>query len=337
MPLDIKANASLKTYNTMAVPAQAQCLVTINEIGELKEALKYAEENQLKTLILGEGSNTIFSTDYSGLVILNRIKGIEVLDEQSDSVKLKVASGENWHDFVKYTLQKKWNGLENLALIPGLVGAAPIQNIGAYGVEIKDHLVAVQYLDLQSKQLIDLNLAECEFAYRDSIFKRSLFNKTVICSITLNLEKNDLVNLSYPVLKNYFASNKAPTAQQVFDAVCEIRNNKLPNPSKIPNTGSFFKNPIVSANKHSELKSKYPDLPSFVIGNNYKLAAAWMIETLGWKDKTIDNVCVHKTQALVITNPLSSSGQNVLNFAYAIQSEVNEEFDVSLEIEPRLI
>jgi len=337
MPLDFKDNASLKPYNTMAVPAITKHLVIIKSISDLYEALKFAAENNLETLILGEGSNTLFVNDYSGLVILNRIKGIEVIEENKDSVEVKVASGENWHDFVSYALRKRWYGLENLGLIPGLVGAAPIQNIGAYGVELKDHLISVQYLDLKTMQMTELDCDECEFAYRNSIFKNALFHTAVICSITLGLSKKELVNLSYPALANYFSSNANPNPQQVFEAVCEIRSNKLPNPSEIPNTGSFFKNPIVSKDKHSELKNEYPDLPSYVIGNNHKLAAAWMIETLGWKNKSIANVCVHKTQALVITNPHASSGQNVLELAYAIQSEVNEKFAVNLEIEPQLI
>ncbi len=337
MPLEFKVNASLKPFNSMAVPAKAGHLVIVRSVDDLYQALKFAGENNLETLILGEGSNTLFVDDYSGLVILNRIKGIEVIEEHKDSVMVKVASGENWHDFVSYTMQEKWYGLENLALIPGLVGAAPIQNIGAYGVELKNNLVSVQYLDLKSKQMIELDCDECEFSYRDSIFKHALSNKTVICSITLKLSKKEIVNLSYPAIENHLSSIAKPSPQQVFDAACEIRSNKLPDPSKIPNTGSFFKNPIIGKEKHKELKTKFPLLPSFEVGDKYKLAAGWMIENAGWKDNAINNVCVHQKQALVITNPCSEKGSTVLSYANAIQKDIREKFGIHLEIEPKIV
>lgn len=357
----IQFDASLQDLNTMAVPATAKSLVSVSDLDDLRAALKYAREESLGVLVLGEGSNTVFTQDFPGLIILNRLMGMQLVEDSQESVSIKVSSGENWHQIVEATLENNWFGLENLALIPGLVGAAPIQNIGAYGVELKDHLIDVEYMDISSGDTRLLKCAECRFAYRDSVFKHELAGKTVITAITLKLSKSANPVLNYPALvqkinsmsvpdsaliENSLASSNVmelpssavnPSARQVFDAVCAIRRAKLPMPSELPNTGSFFKNPIISKEHYLRLHEKYPDIVSYKLGPEHKLAAAWLIEKAGWKDKEIEGVRVHRDQALVITNPLKASGKAVYRYAHAIKDSVEELFGVALEIEPQLI
>ena len=341
MALKVQRKASLQEHNSMAVPASAAALVEVNDQGDLKEAFAIAESEQLQAIVLGEGSNTIFEKDFSGLVILNRIKGIEVIERGATSTLLRVGAGENWHDFVGYSLSIGLFGLENLALIPGLVGAAPVQNIGAYGVEVKDHIESVSIYDIASKETRQLSNDECCFAYRDSCFKNDLLDKVVITSVLFKLSTVPDLQISYPALKkelNASENSKQLTPQNVFDAVCKIRNAKLPHPKDIPNAGSFFKNPIVSAEKHHDLKQRYPELVSFAIvgEERFKLAAAWLIEYAGWKHREIDGVSVHRDQALVITNPLRKSGTTVMSLARAVQEDIKQKFDLALEIEPRV-
>jgi len=333
MTINIEHNASLQPYNSMAVPAQAQALVRVSTLDELKQALCFAHQQVLDVLILGEGSNTIFKDNYPGLVILNRIKGIELIKDDSDSVTVRASAGENWHDFVTFTVEQGWYGLENLALIPGLVGAAPMQNIGAYGIEVKDRLLSVDYLDLETEQVVTLQNRECQFAYRESCFKHALAGKSVILSVTFVLSKKTEVELSYPALAQCFKDTPSP--EQVFQAVIDLRQSKLPMPVDIPNTGSFFKNPIVDQAHHDQLKKQYQNLISFETEHGIKLAAGWMIDQAGWKQRNFQGVKVHERQALVIVNPLKRSGKTVLIFAEQIQKDIKKRFNVSLEIEPR--
>jgi UDP-N-acetylmuramate dehydrogenase len=284
--------------------------------------------------VLGEGSNTVLKSDFAGLVILNRMMGIEIDYESSEVVEITVGAGENWHQLVDYTVQKKWGGLENLALIPGLVGAAPIQNIGAYGVELKDSLLEVLCVDRASGECFSLSNEECHFAYRDSIFKQLLCDKVVITAVRFRLFKDTARTLSYPALEAEVGVDTS--LRNVFETVCAIRRQKLPDPNTIPNAGSFFKNPVVSASQHTQLKQRYPDLVSFEFGTGYKLAAAWLIDRAGWKKKSLDDVHVHQHQALVICNPMHRSGQAVLALAFSIQQDIRQHFGVELEIEPRI-
>ena len=337
--LKIEHDVSLQPFNTMAVDASTKFMVAVDSVLQLKDALAWAEQRELPVLVLGGGSNTIFQSDYPGLVILNRIKGIELLSETEDSVVLKVGAGENWHQLVEYSVKQAWHGLENLALIPGLVGAAPIQNIGAYGVEISQSLQTVDYVDIYSKAEHQLANTDCEFAYRDSIFKRQLLDKVVITAMTVELKKHADLNLSYPALQIYLdqANIKSPQQLDVYNAVCDIRSRKLPSPDVIPNAGSFFKNPLVSDEKFAELKQQFPELVSFQVAGGHKLAAAWLIENAGWKQQVIDGVSVHQDQALVIINPLRLKGETIVNLAQCILSDIKVRYRVVLEIEPRLI
>ncbi|MDB4512319.1 UDP-N-acetylmuramate dehydrogenase, partial [Arenicella sp.] len=308
MTLTVQRNVSLQSLNTMAVPALADYLIEVDSIQMIKQAVTLAAQKNLPIFVLGGGSNTLFTQDYQGMILLNRLIGTEVLEEDSRSVLLKVAAGENWHRLVTYTLEQGWYGLENLALIPGLVGAAPIQNIGAYGVEAKDSIVSVEFLDFKTLQLNNMDNAECQFAYRDSIFKKAKKGKGLISAVTFRLHKQPSVNLSFPALAERLADDEKTCPNKVFAAVCAIRSEKLPLPADIPNLGSFFKNPILTSQQHGKLKKKYPSLISFPCQSGFKLAAAWLIDTAGWKLKRINLVGVHKRQALVIINPHRVSG-----------------------------
>ena len=331
----IQTDVSLQPYNTLAVPAKAAYLSRCNSLKQLITSVDFAKRKALPILVLGEGSNTVFSSDFDGLIILNRLTGITLLSEDVDSVTIEVAAGENWHDFVRYSLEQAWYGLENLALIPGLVGAAPIQNIGAYGVEVKDCIDAVHYLELESQHSLVLTNTECEFAYRDSIFKHQLVGKGIITAVVFRLSKLAVLNLSYPVLAERFDQSANPL--EVFNAVCEIRASKLPMPEDIPNAGSFFKNPAVDQNTYTRLKVAFPSLVAFPLdGGGAKLAAAWLIDQCGWKDKSVEGVYVHRDQALVVVNPNHKCGDAILNLATAIQADVESTYGVSLEIEPRV-
>lgn len=332
--MNVQRDICLQKYNGLAIPASARYLTEVASLADLKLALSFAQQRSLSVLVLGEGSNTIFADDYPGLVILNRLLGVEVLEESANDLVLGVQSGENWHSLVAHSIVKNWFGLQNLALIPGLVGAAPMQNIGAYGVELSDVLAWVEFVEIDSGETHRLDNSECAFGYRESRFKHEFAGKVVITRVGLHLSKLPSVNVSYPALKNRFTS--VPSPKQVFEAVCEIRSSKLPLPSDIPNVGSFFKNPIVTSQTHQQLKQRFPTLVSFKFGDAYKLAAAWMIDYSGWKQKNIDGVRVHQEQALVLVNPEKRPGRSVLNFAHAIQADVKDTFDVDLEIEPRI-
>jgi len=340
MSLNLQYNVSLKPYNSLSVPAVAGVLTVVSSIAELKAAVQLASDKSWSVLVLGEGSNTVLKSDYEGLVIVNRLLGSTVLESNDEFVRLEVAAGENWHELVESCTRKGWFGLENLALIPGAVGAAPIQNIGAYGVEVCNTLVEVEYLDLDTMVLCRLDNEACEFAYRDSVFKRELADRAVITSVGFVLSKQANCNLTYPALAERVSENSAyadpPTPFDVFNAVCEIRRAKLPLPSTIPNVGSFFKNPVISAEAHEGLLKKYPSLVSFTVSNGVKLAAGWLIETAGWKNKSLNGVCVHHDHALVIVNPEHSTGSEVIEFAAEIQKSVLLKFGITLEIEPRI-
>lgn len=337
-----KQNASLQAFSGMATPARALWLIEAKTLEQLKLAIEFADQKDLPFMVLGEGSNTVFSQDYNGVVILNRLLGIEGIEETDDSVKLRVAAGQNWHDLVHYSLSQNWYGLQNLALIPGTTGAAPIQNIGAYGVEIADCLESVSYLDVASLTVNTLSAADCEFAYRDSVFKKRLSGKVIITELVLNLSKLPVVDISYAALEQYFTEKadavaNPPSPHEVYEAVCAIRSVKLPLPSQIPNCGSFFVNPIVSHAHYEKLRTEFPNLVSYPHHDGVKLAAAWLIEQAGWKQKSHNGVRVYEKQALVMTNPSQAAGKSVMEYADAIQQDIEARYGVRLQIEPNII
>ena len=337
MSFIVSTSVDLQPYNAMAVPAKAAYLSPVECEADIVAARKFIESKKIPLMVLGEGSNTLFTQDYKGLIIHNKIKGVELIEELPDSYVVKVGAGENWHDFVSLCMNNNWFGLENLALIPGQVGAAPIQNIGAYGIEVRELIVAVDYYDLQKQGAQRLFNRDCQFSYRDSIFKAELANRAVITAVIFRLRKTSKPQLSYPALEEYFSRRPAPSPQQVFTAVCHIRNSKLPLPKKIPNLGSFFKNPVIDSAKYAKLVKKHPSLVSYEVPEGRKIAAGWLIEEAGWKQKIIGDVAVHHQQALVIINPLGATGKAVLEFAKAVQADIKRKFGVLLEIEPQLV
>lgn len=338
MPLFLP-NFNLQKFNTLAVPALAQCFVSVRNDDELREALAFAQAENLPFLLLGGGSNIVLCDDFSGLVVQIKSQGREVIDENDEFVWLKVAAGENWHQLVEYSLDNALYGLENLSLIPGSVGAAPIQNIGAYGVEIKELVTELSALNIRSGLSVTFTNESCQFGYRDSIFKQSLKDQYVITSVTLRLCKQPKLNLGYPSLRAALAgvSDADITPQQVSAAVIGIRQAKLPDPATTPNVGSFFKNPVINQAQFDALKLLNPSIVAYpAAANQIKLAAGWLIDQAGWRGRCVGGAAVHEQQALVLTNPLKASGLAVLELADLIKKSVFEQFGVSLEMEPRV-
>jgi len=330
---------NLQKLNTLAVPALAQYFVSVKTDEELREALAFARTENLPLMLLGGGSNIVLRDDFPGLVVQIKSLGKEVVDENDEFVWLKVAAGENWHQLVEFSLDNALYGLENLSLIPGSVGAAPIQNIGAYGVEIKELVAELSAINILSGLSVTFTNESCRFGYRDSIFKQSLKDQYVITSVTLRLSKQPHLNLTYPALRAALADivEADITPQHVSAAVIDIRKAKLPDPAVIPNVGSFFKNPVIGQLQFDALKAENPAIVSYpAAAYQVKLAAGWLIDQAGWRGKEVGGAVVHGQQALVLTNPLKSSGQAVLGLAELIKKSVFEQFGVMLEIEPRI-
>ncbi|HEY7883519.1 MAG TPA: UDP-N-acetylmuramate dehydrogenase [Cellvibrionaceae bacterium] len=329
---------SLERFNTLAIPASAHGYVAVSDTDELCQALAYAAEHELALLPLGGGSNIVLAVDFSGLVVHLRMRGIEQVGEDSEHVYIRAAAGENWHQLVEHCLSNHWWGLENLSLIPGSVGAAPVQNIGAYGVELEQVFAELNAINIASRLPVTFTREACEFAYRDSIFKGRLKDQYIITHVTFKLLKTPSLNLSYPALKA--ATDALPadelTPAMVSEQVCAIRQSKLPDPAEVPNAGSFFKNPVIGSEHFEQLQASHPDIPAYGASNGVKLAAAWLIDQAGWRGFQGDGVAVHSEQALVLTNPGHRPGSDLLQLAEAITASVFERFAVKLELEPRV-
>ncbi len=333
------SEVNLQNYNTLAVPARARYFVSLTESAQLPEALAFARERDLPLLVLGGGSNIVLRDDFPGLVLHLNWRGRELVHSDDEFYWLKVAAGENWHQLVLYCLEQSYWGLENLALIPGSVGAAPIQNIGAYGVELKDVFAELEAWEIQSGKSVVFDPQACEFDYRDSVFKNSLRDRYIITSVTFRLRRQPQVVMSYPALKAALPDRPLEDIgpRELAEAVCRLRQEKLPDPAQTPNAGSFFKNPIIETRQFQRLQQDYPDLVSYPVDDQrVKLAAAWLIDQAGWKGVTQGPVAVHSLQALVLTNPGRAMGSDVLALAEKIQQSVNEKFGVQLEPEPRI-
>ena len=334
--LALKHNIALKEYNTFAVEASAANFYVITSVDDLLRDLNEIRSYSPR-LVLGGGSNLLFIEDYSGLILYPQLFGIELISETVDSVSIKVGASENWHQFVEYCITQGWYGLENLALIPGTVGAAPVQNIGAYGVEIEAFIERVAYVDLESGQMHWRSGPDCEFDYRDSYFKHAKQGQYLITQVEFKLLKQPAPCLTYQPLAEYFADKSTPTPKQVMQRVCEIRQQKLPNPVELANAGSFFKNPIVSAEKFATLKKQFPHIVAYPAGEEFKLAAGWLIEKAGLKGKQIGDIGIHKKQALVLVNYAEVNGKKIWQLARLVQDKVLSEFGVLLEPEVRVI
>ncbi|MEO5602472.1 MAG: UDP-N-acetylmuramate dehydrogenase [Cyclobacteriaceae bacterium] len=337
----VQENVNLLPFNTFGINAQARYLVTVKSVLEVQQLLANDLFEKHRTLILGGGSNILLTKDFEGLVVKNEITEIQVVEEDEARLMLRVGSGENWHDLVMYSVVRNLGGIENLSLIPGTVGAAPMQNIGAYGVEIKEVIHNVEAVDMETGKVKVFNREECQFGYRESIFKQHLKGKYFISSITLSLtKKNHVFNVSYGAIKDVLSEKnvKELTIQAISEAVIHIRKNKLPDPLLIGNAGSFFKNPSVELSFFEDLKNKYPALPSFTGEKNLiKIPAAWLIEQCGWKGKTLDNIGVHKHQALVLVNYGKGDGKKIWQLAMDIQSSVKDKFNIVLQAEVNVI
>lgn len=321
--------------NTMAAPCVAAFYVEVHSEAELVEHLQCAKALDVPVFVLSGGSNILCPPLIDGLVISPLIYGVDAL-VNGDDVLVTVSSGQNWHSFVESCLHNGWHGLENLALIPGLCGAAPIQNIGAYGVELSDVLVNVRFYHCEQECFTELNRAQCHFGYRDSVFKQALQGKAVITAMTLKLTIKPVVCCEYGPLKALF-EHQAASPQALFDAVCELRRSKLPDPQDIPNAGSFFKNPIITSAQFLALKSSCPAVPSFPAGAGYvKVPAAWLIDQAGLKGQDVGALKVHSQQALVLTNPNGASLSAILAASNVIAREVEARFAISLEREPQI-
>jgi UDP-N-acetylmuramate dehydrogenase len=337
--MTIISNISLKPYNTFGIDAIAKHFVSVQSIEELKLVLDLDEYPE--KFILGGGSNMLLTKDIDALVIHLDLKGIEIVSKTNAGVKIKVNAGENWHRFVLWCLQHDFGGIENLSLIPGNVGTAPIQNIGAYGVELKDVFESCEALHIESQSIKTFTKSDCGFGYRNSIFKQKLKGEYIIVNVTFNLStKNHVLKTDYGAITSELdrLDIQNPTIQDISKAVITIRESKLPNPKDIGNSGSFFKNPIVSKNHFEELKTNFPKIPSYIISDNeVKIPAGWLIEHVGFKGKRFGDYGVHKNQALVLVNYENAKGEDIFKLSKLIQLTIKRIFNITLEAEVNII
>jgi len=336
--LRIEKNVNLIAFNTLSFHSIAANFLSITSEEQLAPALDYCAQQQIGYQVLSGGSNLLMAEEIPGLTLHIQIKGISKLKESDSKLTLRVSAGENWHQLVEYSVNNNWQGIENLALIPGLVGASPVQNIGAYGTELKDVLLKVYAYDTQMKRFREFDNKQCEFAYRDSVFKRAK-GRYIITYIDIELSKKTNIEAKYQVLKDYFAAKsiKKISLKDVFEGICLIRSSKLPDPKVTPNAGSFFKNPIITTKHFQELKTKYPNIVGYKVSDrSTKVAAGWLIEHCGWKGYRSKAVGVYPKQALVLINTGGATIDQILNLAKKISHSIDSEFNISLEIEPQL-
>lgn len=330
----IQKSYSLQGLNTFGIPAVADGFAAFDSVETLRELLNHRGEFE-QLLILGGGSNILFTKDVHALVLRNEITGISVIAEDGEKITVKVGAGVVWHEFVLHAVENGWGGIENLSLIPGSVGASPMQNIGAYGVEIKDVFHSLEALHIESQDLKTFTKEECNFGYRESVFKRELKNQYIITSVTFQLSRNSELKTSYGAIQDELAARGLePGIRSISDAVIAIRNSKLPNPKDLGNAGSFFKNPVVPKSLSDKLKMTYPNMPSYPQPDGTeKLAAGWLIETAGWKGKRVGNCGVHTKQALVLVNYGGATGNEIYSLSEAVLKDVYAKFGVQLERE----
>ena len=333
--MNIQSHYNLQSNNTLCVPSFAEWFCEVSTVEELQEAVEWSRQNTQPVHVIGEGSNLLLDQHIKGLIIRPNLNGISLIKRTATHAYVEAKAGENWHGLVKYCVDRGYYGIENLALIPGTVGAAPVQNIGAYGVELMDFFDSLEAYCMQTKKIVSMSKADCQFEYRDSVFKQNR-GQYIILSVVLSLNLADDVNVEYPALNNELKSKKNISAQDVFEAVVSVRQEKLPDPRSIPNVGSFFKNPIVSKARFLSLKERYPDIPSYPVDEqSVKLPAAWLIDQAGWKGKESFGVGVHDRQALVLVNPNKKSIDSILSLAQAIQDDIKKKYGLTFDIEPQ--
>ena len=337
--MSIQNNISLKPFNTFGIDASAKHFVSVSSMDALKEVLNLKQYQ--KKLILGGGSNMLLTKDFDGLVIHINLKGIEVVSKDQDVVIVKAHAGENWHQFVLWCISHDFGGIENLSLIPGNVGTAPIQNIGAYGVELKDVFESCEAIALETKALKTFSKSDCNFGYRNSVFKQEAKGKYIITSVNFKLSKqHHKLQVNYGAIASQLEAMQVtePTIQEVSKAVISIRERKLPDPKKIGNSGSFFKNPVITKTHFKTLLENFRDIPSYPVSdNNVKVPAGWLIEKAGFKGKRFGSYGVHKNQALVLVNYDDAKGSDILKLSKLIQKTVHRLFGISIEAEVNIL
>jgi UDP-N-acetylmuramate dehydrogenase len=331
-------NYPLKSRNTFGLEVQCRYFFETSSLNELITFIKEGLEPQFPFTILGEGSNILFRGDYPGTIIHPALMGIEILSEDENSVHVKAMAGENWDSFVNYCVEKNWSGLENLSLIPGSVGSSPVQNIGAYGVEAKDRILEVEGFFIETGKIESFTVPECYFSYRNSIFKQEFKNSFVITSVIFNLSKKHNFELRYGPVEKEFLKKQVQDLSSLRQTIIEIRESKLPDPSKLGNAGSFFKNPVISNLEFRNLQSRYPEIPSYPSGSEHtKIPAAWLIENAGWKRVREGNVGTYPSQPLVIVNYGGASGAEILQFAEKITASIRDKFGITIVMEVNLV
>ncbi|WP_313376369.1 UDP-N-acetylmuramate dehydrogenase [Chishuiella sp.] len=338
--MDIRENYSLKLYNTFGIEAKAKYFAEVSSVQDLKNILAFRRESNLPILFIGGGSNILFVNDFPGIVLKLNLKGIDILNEDEEYVYVHAQGSENWHQFVQWTLMQDFGGLENLSLIPGNVGTAPMQNIGAYGVEVKDYITEVQTLDLDTGKERTFKNEDCNFGYRESIFKNELKGQYVLVGVTFKLTKhNHVLHIDYGAIKSELEQEQviSPTIQDISAAVIRIRESKLPDPSQIGNSGSFFKNPVITDAEFDEIIKNNPDISYYKTDSGVKLAAGWLIEHAGWKGKRFGDAGVHDKQALVLVNYGNATGKEIYNLSQQIIDDVQSKFGVTLTREVNII
>jgi UDP-N-acetylmuramate dehydrogenase len=335
--MKIKENISLKNYNTFGISVNAKRFISVDSVYQLQQLLK-VEKN---LFLISGGSNMLLTKDIEELVVHVDIKGISIDREDNNDIYITVNAGENWHELVLWCVSNNYGGIENLSLIPGNVGTCPIQNIGAYGVEVKDTITKVEALEIETGKLIQFSNTECKFGYRNSIFKNTEKGKYIITSVSFKLTKsNHQTNITYGAIETELSSKEItkPTLKDISDAVIAIRKSKLPDPKEIGNSGSFFKNPVITKTQFLKLQNEYPSIPSYSVSETaIKVPAGWLIEQAGFKGKRFGDYGVHKKQALVLVNYGNASGKEIHQLAQKIQETILHTFDISLEIEVNII
>ena len=337
--MEFKKNMSIKELNSFNIDVRCKLFCKIISSDDIIQVLESEEFNKHKSILIGGGSNILFTKDLNGLLIQNNIKGISEISETNLYKTIKVGGGENWHEFVLWSIKNNLSGIENLSLIPGNVGASPIQNIGAYGVEVKSVVDKVWAIDILKKKEVIFSNRECQFDYRSSIFKTKLKDKIIITHVSFNLSKEPNHNISYNDIEKELKTQKLDVStKNISSAIIKIRKRKLPDPSKLGNAGSFFKNPIISKLKFKELQIKFPEIVGYKSSKNeMKIAAAWLIESCGWKGFRKGDIGVHKNQALVLVNYGDGKGEEIVSLAKDIEESVKKKFDITLVPEVNII
>ena len=338
--MEILENYSLIQHNTFGLNVSAKNFTEVTNESEILEVISRKKLEFENKLILGGGSNILFTKNFDGLIVHNLLKGIEVVNEDPNHVYVRAAAGEVWHNFVRWNVERNYAGIENLSLIPGYVGAAPMQNIGAYGAEINDTFYELEAIHLTTGEKVRMNKLDCKFGYRESVFKHEFKNQFIITSVTFCLNKIPSFNINYGDIQHTLNEMQVTelSLKAVSDAVIKIRSSKLPHTGELGNAGSFFKNPTISSSQFEAIKQLHPVMPHYPqINGNQKIPAGWLIEQCGWKGKQIGNVGAHKTQALVLVNYGGATGEEILQHALRMQQSVKEKFGIEIETEVNVI